>query len=196
MSFGVHFLNTSLATNHVAPIWATSHTSPRPWPFNWEGLWLWYGLLEFALALPLGGGSDTKFWQTMKHDHIQACRNPCRLVIHDFLWARKPSCSNVKWFGRSRPFWPTRDLRVGWHGSPILNPKSLEVHPCNSCHWAHGRWDLPLHTRSQVLTPKCDTNAYMTTLFGSEAQVLRWAWGRPNKWPNSQHNPCKCLYIK
>ena len=36
----------------------------------------------------------------------------------------------------------------------------------------HENWDLPLHTGLQVLSPKYDMNAYMTTLVGGEAWNL------------------------
>ena len=80
-------------------------------------------------------------------------------------------------------------------------PKSLEVTPNR---WEDGSWDLPLHTRSQILSPKslevnpCNLmlrawklglttshkvsrfkyDAYMVTLCGGEAWDLCWELGR------------------
>ena len=52
-----------------------------------------------------------------------------------------------------------RDLRLGL----------LEVSPCNRSRQDHGSWDFPLHTGLQVLSPKCDKDAYVATCFGGDA---------------------------
>ena len=51
-------------------------------------------------------------------------------------------------------------------------------HPCNFRCREHGSWDLSLHTWSQVLSPKYDMDACMTTLLGGEA----WESGRVESW--------------
>ena len=65
-----------------------------------------------------------------------------------------------------------RYVKVGSPKSQVLILKSLEVNLCNLDHCEHGSWDLPLHMRSQVPSPKYDMDAYMTTLYGGEAWDL------------------------
>ena len=59
-----------------------------------------------------------------------------------------------------------------------LGTKSLEFNPYNLNHWERGSWDLPLHTRFQVLSPKYDMDAYMATLSEGEAWDLCRELGR------------------
>ena len=49
-------------------------------------------------------------------------------------------------------------------GSQVLSPQSLEVNPCNLNSWKHGSWDFTTSHGSQVLGPKYDMDASMTTL--------------------------------
>ena len=72
-------------------------------------------------------------------------------------------------------------LRVGSHGSQVIISKSHEVNPCILYCWEHRSWDLPLHTGSQVLSPKYDMDVYMTTLFGGKAWDLCCEVGRVKK---------------
>ena len=52
----------------------------------------------------------------------------------------------------------------------------------------HESWDLPFHTRSQVLSPKYDMDAYMAKKFGGEARNLE-SWVKRMLNPTLSTNP-------
>ena len=83
---------------------------------------------------------------------------------HLYIWR----CSMRTQVKMGRYYIPThpwkndgKALRAGSHG--VLSPKSLEVNPCKLICWDYGNLDLPFHMRSQVLSPKYDMDACMTT---------------------------------
>ena len=63
-------------------------------------------------------------------------------------------------------------LRAGSHGVPSPKSQVCWGQCMQFIHWEHGIWDLPLHTRSQVM------DAHMATLCGGETQNLCWELGR------------------
>ena len=63
-------------------------------------------------------------------------------------------------------------LRASSNGVPSSSLNSHEVNPSNLSRREHESWNLPLHTGSQVLSPKYDMHAYMATLSEGEAWDL------------------------
>ena len=133
-------------------------------------------------SLPLGGGPDANPGKPWNAINSLSCRSPCKLFIDDNLF--KPlGLHLLEWseLGRLRPCQSMRDLRAGPHGSQVPSPKPLEFNMCNLNRWEHGSWDLPLYTGSQVLSPKYDMDAYMTTFFEGETGGLALRVGSSKK---------------
>ena len=53
----------------------------------------------------------------------------------------------------------------------VPSPKSHEVNPCNLNCWEHGSWDLPLHTRSQVLSSRLQWGQFMQSQLVESMEV-------------------------
>ena len=73
------------------------------------------------LGLPLGGGPYTNSSRLWNIVHSMACKNSCRLFIHDYCFGPL-GLHLLVWseLGRSWPFWPMRDLKLHW--LHVFNP--------------------------------------------------------------------------
>ena len=107
--------------------------------------------------------------------------------LHPFVHLRRVA---LLWATLHKQIWPLNRTgnclimdgkvgisRTGSHRAQALISNLLEVDPYNLSFQGHGSWELSPHMGSQVLSPKYDTNAYMTTLFGGETQDLCWKLG-------------------
>jgi hypothetical protein len=88
-------------------------------------------------------------------------------------------------------------LRPVYTGPQVLSLKSVEVNPCSLNCCEHGSWDLQLHTRFQILSPKFDMDSHIATPFWEvRFGTCVKSWIEQKARPNSQYKSHEYFCIK
>ena len=84
---------------------------------------------------------------------------------------KSPGHTNVRFVQIITSHYSTLLLQKVFRANSHGGPKSREVNPCNLNRWERGNWDLPLHTESQVPSPR--SQVWRGCLHGNTF----WKWG-------------------